>query len=181
MSEVIEAGGVQNLDELDSLIEKSKTQKEQKATYFILSSLMPPFTIYLVLFLSNRKKLLYKTLPALLIFYSAITVVFNLLGLIAVKPPSQATQLGITFDAKLNARVSALTIITTILALICLAIGFYFKNKAKKNLSLEPSALWILFLFLNLLVYGVIFLMFEEMALLFGSIAPAINTGYEGL
>lgn len=181
MNEVIETGGVQSLDELDALIEKSGTQKETKATYYILSSLFPPFTIYLALFLSSRKKLLYKTLPALLIFYSAITVVFNLFGLIAVKPPSQATQLGVTFDSHLNSQVTSLTIATTVLAVICLGAGFYFKNRAKKSLVLDATSLWVLFIFLNLLIYGVIFLMSKEFALLKASIQPVIDSSYDGL
>ncbi len=171
----------QTAADLEALIEKSKEQKQEKATYFILSALFPPFTIYLALFFSYRKKLLYKTLPFLLIVYSAITLVFNLVGLIPVGAPQQATQLGVTFDEKLNSEVRLLTILTTVLAAICLFVGFYFKNRAKKNLTLDTKSLWILFLFLNLLVFGVIFLMVKEASLLFSSIAPAVNSGYEGL
>lgn len=167
--------------QLDTLIDNPLVQKEQKATYFILSAFLPPLTIYLALFFSYRKKLLYKTLPYLLIVYGAITLVFNLLGLISVGTPQQATQLGVTFDEKLNSEVKLLTIATTILAAICLLVGFYFKKRAKKNLALDTKSLWILFLFLNILIYGVIFLMFKESSLLFSSISPVVNSGYQGL
>ncbi len=167
--------------ELDALIVKTQVQKEQRASYFILSLLFPPFTIYLALFLSYRRKLLYVTLPAQLIFYSVITLIFSLIGLLPINPPQQIMQLGVTVDPKINGQVLMWTIITTVLAVICLAAGYYFRNKAKKNGMLDSSSLWILFLFLNLLVYGVIFLMIKEASLLFSTIAPAINSGYPGL
>lgn len=172
---------VNSTTDLDTLIEKSKTQKEQKATYFILSALFPPFTIYLALYLSFRKNLLYKTLPYLLIFYSAVVLVFNIVGLIAVKPPSQATSLGVTFDSKLNSQILLWTILTTIIAFVCFIAGYYYRNKARKNSSLDSNSLWILFLFLNLLIFGVIFLMWKEVSLVSSSISPVINSGYEGL
>jgi hypothetical protein len=168
-------------EELNALIENAHLKKENRATYYILSLLFPPFTIYLALFLSFRKKLLYVTLPAQLIFYAAITVVFNLFGLIGVNPPSSAVQLGVTFDQKTNSQVMILTVVTTILAFFCLALGIYFKNKAKKDGSLTSGSLWVLFLALNLLVYGVVFLMLKEVSLLFGSIAPIVNNSYQGL
>ncbi|MDO8261018.1 MAG: hypothetical protein Q7T50_06020, partial [Candidatus Magasanikbacteria bacterium] len=115
------------IEQLDTLIDKSKAQKEQKASYFILSLLSPPFTIYLALYLSWRRKLLFRTLPAQLIFYSAITVVFNLVGLVGVTPPSNITQLGVAADQKTDSLVTTLTIITTVLAFSSLLLGFYFK------------------------------------------------------
>lgn len=169
------------IEQLDTFIATSHEQKVNKATYFILSLLFPPFTIYLALFLSYRKKLLHVTLPAQLIFYSAITVVFNLVGLIGITPPSNITQLGVSPDQKTDSLVTTLTIVTTVLAFSSLLLGFYFKNKAKKEGTLNSNSLWILFLVLNLLVYGVIFLMIKEFSLFFGSIAPAINSGYQGL
>lgn len=169
------------IEQLDTYIADAHAQKEKKATYFILSLLFPPFTIYLALFLSYRKKLLHVTLPAQLIFYSAITVVFNLVGLIGVSPPSNITQLGVVLDQKTDSLVTTLTILTTVLAFSSLLLGYYFKNKAKKAGILSPNSLWLLFLVLNLLVYGVIFLMLKEFSLFFGSIAPVINSGYQGL
>ncbi len=170
-----------NIDQLDAIIDNARVHKEQKASYIILSLLFPPFTIYLALFLSYRKKFLHVTLPAQLIFYSVITLVLNLLGLLPIQPPQQVTQLGLMVEPKINAQVTLWTVITTILALICLIVGYYFRNKAKKNGMLDSFSLWILFLFLNLLVYSVIFLMIKEASLLFGTIAPAINSGYQGL
>ena len=172
---------VKTTADLDKLIEKSKAQKEQKATYFILSALFPPFTIYLSLYLSLRKNLLYKTLPYLLIFYAAVILVFNLVGLIGVRPPSQATSLGVTFDAKLNSQVTFWTVMTTLVAAICLGVGYYFRDKAKKNSALDTKSLWILFLFLNLLIFGVIFLMWKEVSLISSSISPIVNSSYQGL
>ncbi len=171
----------QPIEDLNTLIVKTQVQKEQRASYFILSLLFPPFTIYLALFLSYRRKLLFRTLPIQLIFYSAITLAFNIIGLIPISPPQQVTQLGVTVDSKINGQVLMWTVITTILAVICLAAGYYFRSKAKKNGMLDSSSLWILFLFLNLLIYGVIFLMIKEGSLLFSLIAPTMISGYPGL
>lgn len=170
-----------NVDQLDALIDKTLVQKEQKASYIILSLLFPPFTVYLALFLSWRRKLLFRTLPIQLIFYSAVTLVFNVFGLLPIQPPQNVTQLGVTVDPKINGQVLMWTIITTVLAIICLAAGYYFRNKAKKNGMLDFSSLWILFLFLNLLIFGVIFLVLKEGSLLFSLIAPTFNSGYPGL
>ncbi len=169
------------IGQLGTLIATSHEQKVNKATYFILSLLFPPFTIYLALYLSYCKKFLHVTLPAQLIFYSAITVIFNLIGLVGVSPPSSITQLGVVADQKIDSLVTTLTFLTTVLAFSSLLLGFYFKNKAKKEGSLNSNSLWLLFLALNLLVYGVIFLMFKEFSLFFGSIAPAVKNGYQGL
>jgi hypothetical protein len=155
--------------------------KEQKASYIILSLLFPPFTIYLALFLSWRRKLLFRTLPIQLIFYSAITLVFNIIGLLPISPPQQVTQLGVAVESKINGQVVLWTVITTVLAFICLAAGYYYRKRAKKDGMLDTSSLWILFLFLNLLVFGVILLVIKEASLLFSSISPAINSGYSGL
>ena len=133
------------LEDLNNLVEDTKVKKEQKATYFTLSALLPPFTICLALYLSWRKKLLYKTLPYQLIFYSTITFVFNIFGLLSVKAPEQTTQLGVVFDPQVSAQVRFWTIITTVLALIRLIVGYYFKNKAKKNEGLDSTSLWISF------------------------------------
>lgn len=167
--------------QFNALVAKQSEQKEQKATYFILSLLFPPFTIYLALFLSLRRKLLFITLPAQLIFYSAITFVFNLIGLVNINPPSTISQLGVEINQKTNSQATILTLATTIFALFGLVLGFYFKNKAKKDGFLSQNSLWLVFILLNILVYGVIFLMISEFSLLSGSLSPAINSGYQGL
>jgi len=169
------------IEQLDTFIANAHDQKQNRATYIILSLLLPPFTIYLALFLSYRKKLLHVTLPVLLIFYSAITVVINLVGLINVGPPSNIAQLGVVANQKTDSQVTTLTILTTFLAFSSLLIGFYFRKKAKKDGNLSSNSLWMLFFVLNFLIYGVIFLMFKEASVLFSSISPAINNGYQGL
>lgn len=172
---------LQTVEDLNKILERAQGQVEDKATYFTISLLLPPLSIYLALLLSYRKKLLFKTLPAQLIFYSAIIVVFNLVGLVGVSPPSSVVQLGITFDQKTSSQVTVLTVLTTVLAFVCLGLGFYFKNKAKKEGVLRTNSLWLLFFALNLLVLGMGFLMYKEVSLLFGSIAPVVNSGYQGL
>lgn len=150
----------QTLEELTRLVEEKKQERAISVWGYLMGSLiLPPFSLIYVLTAANRKNVLYLVLPAITILYSILALFNGLLTLSAAKYTALVP--GAVGGGRQN---NSLLYLTLGLALIGAGLGFYFRNKCKREGVLETNGLLIMIAVLVLQFVLMIFALFSAIS-----------------
>ena len=147
-----------SLEDLNNLIDQRQKQKDVVWPHVIGSTLLPPFTLVVALYLAWRQKVLYLALPSITILWSILTGFSVFLIYSASNPVLLISQAFSEKKTSLqNNQIIILAILTIILAIIGVIAGFYFRNKARKEsgLATNVTLLLIIILVLQFLIEAV--------------------------
>ena len=125
-----------NLDQL---------KKPSVARYIFLSLLLPPFTLFLVIYLASRKKILHLAMPALCITFSLITFGINFAELFTVQVPQKLTQIGFNVQTVTGPQIKLAAYLLIGISAAGIAFGIYFRKKAGKEGYLGKNIILLLF------------------------------------
>lgn len=175
--------GTNTIGQLDEMIAKSREDRNIKSgKYLFLSLLLPPITLYLALFFAWRKRHLYIVLPYLTFIFSLLTFITALIGLFPAKVPAQYTQAVSAIDSTpVNMSFKILLFLTIVLSVVGTVFGFALWRHAKTKNTLETKLLWFLFVILNVEIFLVIYLIYQETVQLFSTVAPIVKSSYPAL
>lgn len=170
---------VATVEDLDRLIEKSKLQNRSVWSYLIISLILPPFTLYLALFLANCKKMLSSVLPTVTIGYSLVNLAAAFANIYSADIPSKLLAI-VPLETVKTSGYARWNFLALILCILGLGAGIYFKFKSKKD-DLDSRILWFLFILVNLQTFLVIYLLFAETLSLYNSASPQILNNFQGI
>lgn len=130
----------QTLEELTQLVEEKRQKQSTSVWGYLMGSLvLPPFSLIYVLTAAYRKNVLHLVLPAITILYSILALLNGLLTLSAAKYTALIP--GVVGGGKQN---NSFLYLTLGLAVIGAGLGFYFRNKCKRDGVLETNGLLIM-------------------------------------
>lgn len=131
---------------LDTLLGNAKNvNKTSVWGYIVWSLLLPPFSLILTLLFALRRGAFFVVLPSVTIAFSFLALIspvfiYFLFGPIHVVTTQFTLRQNIYSDPKLTIT----SMLLTVLAIVGIILGIYFRRRAKHSLTLEPLAVAIL-------------------------------------